>query len=191
MSPHAAAAGPLLICHDGSHEAAEALAYAAALLPGARALVVTVWEPVMEEAVSAATAPPVSDPADVNVRKERVANDLAADGARRASESGLAAEPLVVKADGAGATWEAIAKVAEERDARLIVCGARRAGLKSAVLDHVPTALIHHASRPVLVVPSAKAAEERRRDVQERRRGRPFRAFDQTSAAGRRSARAT
>jgi hypothetical protein len=64
-------------------------------------------------------------------------------------------------------------------------------GLKSAVLDHVPTALIHHASRPVRVVPSAKAAEERRRDVQERRRGRPLRALDQTSAAGRRPARAT
>jgi hypothetical protein len=35
--------GPIILCYDGSQEAAEAIACTGALLPGARPLVVTVW----------------------------------------------------------------------------------------------------------------------------------------------------
>jgi hypothetical protein len=33
------------------------------------------------------------------------------------------------------------------------------------VLDNVPTGLVQHATRPVMVVPSSEAAAERRREV--------------------------
>jgi nucleotide-binding universal stress UspA family protein len=162
------AAGPVVICYDGSDAATAALTTAAELLPGAPALVVTVWKPILDAilAVTLGPAPPISDVADADERQRRAAAQFAKDGARRASEAGLRAEPVTVKAD--DAIWEAIAKLADERDARLIVCGTARAGVKSAVLDTVPTALVHRASQPVMVVPSPKASGQRRRDLIEK-----------------------
>lgn len=162
------ASGPVLICYDGSDPAEAALATVAALLPRAQVLVVVVWKPIREAilAVSLGPAPPISDAADVDERQRRAAEQFAKDGARRATEAGLQAKPLTLKAE--GAVWEGIAELADERDAQLIVCGASRAGVKSALLDTVPTALIHRASRPVLVAPSARASAARRRDLKEK-----------------------
>jgi nucleotide-binding universal stress UspA family protein len=163
------ATGPVIISYDGSKAADAALATAADLLPGAPALVVTVWKPILEAilAVSLGPAPLISDPVDADERQRRAAETLAKAGARRAAEAGLEAEPLAVKAE--GAIWEAIEEIAEGRDARLIVCGAGRAGLTSTLLDTLPTALIHRSSRPVLVAPSTEASLERRRDLIEKR----------------------
>ena len=159
--------GPVVICYDGSAESADALAYAAALLPGARAVVLTVWKPIVEEALSPATTPPVADPVEANTSRQRAAAQVAADGARRASQAGLDAEPLAITAT--GPLWEAVELVAEERDARLIVCGTSRSGIKSTLPGNLAGALVDHAGHPVLVVPSAKAMAERRHDVHERR----------------------
>jgi nucleotide-binding universal stress UspA family protein len=63
-----------------------------------------------------------------------------------------------------GRVWEAVEKVARERRARLIVCGTRRSGTVSAVVDTVSGALVHRAARPVLVVPSPEAVAERVRE---------------------------
>jgi nucleotide-binding universal stress UspA family protein len=98
---------------------------------------------------------------EADERQRRAANDVARAGVRLASEAGLRAEPLAVRA--AGPIWEAIEKTADERRARLIVCGSARSGLMSAVLDSVPAALAYCAARPVPAVPSREAAEERRR----------------------------
>ena len=89
---------PVIICHDGSSEAIAAVEYAGALLPRARAVIVTLWRPLAEESLAPAGRPPASDPA-------------------------------------------------ESEDA-----------------------LVLHVSRPVLVVPSVKAATERRREAEERLR---------------------
>jgi nucleotide-binding universal stress UspA family protein len=120
-----------------------------------------VWKPILEAilAVTLGPAPPISDPADADERQRRAAVTIAQDGARLAAEAGMKAEPMPVKAT--GAIWETIEEVAREKDARLVVCGAGRAGVKSALLDTVPTALVHRGSRPALVVPSAEAASER------------------------------
>jgi nucleotide-binding universal stress UspA family protein len=163
------AAGPVIICYDGSKAAESALRNVADLLPGARALVVVVWKPILEAilAVSFGPAPPIADPVEADERQARAAATLADQGSRRAAEAGLEPEPLAVQAE--GAIWETIAELAEDRDARLIVCGAGRAGLSSTLLDALPTALIHRASRPVFVVPSTDASTERRRDLSDKR----------------------
>jgi nucleotide-binding universal stress UspA family protein len=160
----------VLLCYDGSDAATDAVAYAAALLPGARALVVSVWKPVAEEGLAPAAKPPPSDAADVNADSREAALALARLGARQATAAGLDAEP--VAAEVLGRTWEGIELVAEEHDAQLIVCGTGRAGVKSLLPGDLPGALVDHASVAVLVVPSSKAAADRRRDVRERRAAR-------------------
>src|SRR3954447_10907444 len=76
---------PLLICYDASESSMNALEYAAALLPGAPALVVTLWERAIEEALAPAARPPVADPAEAEAVPQRAAAQIAADGTRRAS----------------------------------------------------------------------------------------------------------
>ena len=62
------------------------------------------------------------------------------------------------------AVWRAILDIADETDAQLIVAGARGlSALQSMLLGSVTTPLVHHSTRPVLVVPlppEAKAADE-------------------------------
>jgi nucleotide-binding universal stress UspA family protein len=160
----------VILCYDRSDAATDAVTYAAALLPGARALVVSVWKPVAEEALSPAAKPPPSDTADINEESREAALQVAHLGARQATAAGLDAEPVAVEV--LGRTWEAIELLAEERDAQLIVCGTGRAGVKSLLPGDLPGALVDHASVAVLVVPSSKAAADRRRDVQESRAAR-------------------
>jgi nucleotide-binding universal stress UspA family protein len=167
MHEAGSAAGPLIVCYDGSREAEEALGYAAEVLPGWRAIILSAWKPIVEEALSPAARPPVDDPVEASKRERRSAERLAAEGARRASKAGLRAEPLVVEAD--GPLWEAIELIAEKRDAKLIACGTKRSGVKAALPGHLAAALVTHASRAVLVVPSATAAADRLRDIQEER----------------------
>jgi nucleotide-binding universal stress UspA family protein len=155
---------PVLICYDGSKHAAEAIDFAASLLPGARALVVTAWTPILEAitAVTLGPAPPISDPVDADARQQRTAEELAHDGARRADRAGMRAEGIAVRA--AGRVWEAIERTARRHAARMIVCGTRGSGPVSAVVDTVSGALVHRAARPVLVVPSSQAVIDRLRD---------------------------
>lgn len=40
---------PVVICYDGSVEAEQTLKFVSQLLPGAPAIVVSVWKPVLEE----------------------------------------------------------------------------------------------------------------------------------------------
>jgi nucleotide-binding universal stress UspA family protein len=70
----------------------------------------------------------------------------------------------VTKADGIEAEYELVAKrpaeavaaVAEARDARMIVVGSYGdAPLKGAILGSTPYRLLHQAERPVLVVPAS------------------------------------
>jgi nucleotide-binding universal stress UspA family protein len=162
--------GPVVICYDGSKHAAEAIDAAAMVLRRATAVVVSVWTPVREAllAVSLGPAPAISDPADGDERQRRAAEELAAEGAQRATAAGLDARPLAVR--GGARVWEAIEATAEKLGAPLIVCGTRRTGPVSALLDTVPGALVNHAARAVMVIPSAAAAAERRRALLEEHR---------------------
>ncbi|MEA2383711.1 MAG: hypothetical protein QOH72_3682 [Solirubrobacteraceae bacterium] len=162
---------PVIVCHDGSRAATDALDYTATLVPGAPVLVLTIWKPPPEEALSPATRPPASDPAGSADVARRAAEQIAAEAVRRASAAGAAAEPLAIEAH--GAMWEAIEAVADERNALLVVCGTNRSGMRSTLPGNLAHALVTHLSRPVLVVPSAETAAERRHEAEDRRH-RPF-----------------
>jgi nucleotide-binding universal stress UspA family protein len=158
------AAGPLLIGYDDSDAAMEAIDFAGSLLPGAEALVVTAWRPISEVILGVALgpAPLIADPAEADERQRRAAEGMARNGAQRASQAGLKAEPLAVEAK--DAIWEAIERVARERDARLVVLGnPHHSSIDALRPDRVPAGLLHHGTKPVLVVPSAEAARARLR----------------------------
>ncbi|HEY0318814.1 MAG TPA: universal stress protein [Solirubrobacterales bacterium] len=159
--------GPVVIGYDGSDEAAKAIAFVAGLLPGSEALVVTAWKSISEAilAVALGPAPPISDPGDADARQRRAAESLSREGAKRASQAGLRAESVAVRAD--GPIWAAIAKVADQRGARLVAVGAQgRAGVETVMPGSVAVGLVHHSSRPVLVVTSPQPAKEKKRAEQ-------------------------
>jgi hypothetical protein len=56
--------------------------------------------------------------------------------------------------------------VAEERDALMLVRGTGRSGLETVVPGDTAVALVQHASRPTLVVPTCMSASERRRHAE-------------------------
>lgn len=69
----------------------------------------------------------------------------------RAHAEGVEAEPALVDA----APVDALLRLAEERDARLIVVGSYgEHPLKGAILGSTPHKLLHLSSRPVLAVPA-------------------------------------
>lgn len=152
---------PILICYDGSEDAQHALERAGNLFPGRRAIVLNVWEPLKD----AASVPPVPgldsvlaaglDEMDKTGRQlsQRVADE----GAERARAVGLDAEALSVARE--GRAWRAILQEARELDVELIVLGRRGVSrFELAVLGSVANAVIHHADRPVLLVPERRSA---------------------------------
>ena len=88
----------------------------------------------------------------------RQAAEIAEEGCRRARDMGLDAVPTTAHAT-TGGTWQTLLALADEQDADLIVLGSRRAGgLRAVTLGSVSQGVVHHARRPVLVVPPPEAA---------------------------------
>lgn len=135
-SPDAAANAPLVIGYDGSVHARRAISAAAALFSGRRAIVVHAGHLQMAE-----------------------------EGAQAATAAGLDAEALQVRqapqdvVQPEGAAWHRLSAVADEHGASAIVVGARGTGaLRRFSLGSVTSGLLHHARRPVLVVPESVEA---------------------------------
>ena len=151
---------PLLICYDGSDDAKHAVARTAALFPGQRAIVLHVWEPLKE----VASVPPVpglhgvlaDGLAEMDKIGDEVSKATADEGASRATDAGLDAEALSVRAP--GRAWHHILRLAREHDAQVVVVGQRGiSGAERTLLGSVSTAVVHHADGPVLVVPAPGA----------------------------------
>ncbi|MEU5990899.1 universal stress protein [Spirillospora sp. NPDC047418] len=149
----------VLIAFDGSDDSQAAVQYAARHLKAEPAVVMTVWEPLLTQlswAPLAAAVPVTAEAPGDKYEEEKQAEQLARKGADLAIAAGLT--DVTIRAErGGGPVWAAIVDVADELDASLIVTGSRGlAGARSVILGSVSTRVLHHARRPVLVVPPAK-----------------------------------
>jgi len=158
---------PVLLCFDGSDDAAHAIAHAGRLLGSRQAVVLSVWEPVAVwqpyDPATAITAP-ISRLASSALGLDESSRDLAQErataGVEIARGAGFDAQSRVA----GGKPWRVICDVADEIEAEAIVLGARGLSrMQSALLGSVSAATVHHTRHAVLVVPhrADSAAAER------------------------------
>jgi nucleotide-binding universal stress UspA family protein len=152
----------ILIAYDGSADAQAAIQRTGALFPDRPATVLAVWEP-FEDVVArtgAVSAMSTMDYEEVDREYERESRRRAEEGAQRAQDAGLVGQARVRVRDGSIA--QAILAEAADIDAEAIVLGTRGLGrFKSLFLGSVSHAVLQHADRPVMVVPSPEVAAQR------------------------------
>jgi nucleotide-binding universal stress UspA family protein len=141
---------PILICYDGSLDAARAIAAAAKLLGPRRAVVVDLAPP-FTPAESLALASAVVPGNAFEQTNEAEAGRVAGRGAELARSSGFDAE---ARGALAAPTWEGVVDIADELGAALIVIGSRGlSGLREVLEGSLSHQIVEHAGRPVLIVP--------------------------------------
>jgi nucleotide-binding universal stress UspA family protein len=145
-----------LICYDGSASAQRALSVAAAAVDGAPAVLLNVWnspQRVLADSfgISEDEAGPQFEQLQ-DIAQNRAA-EILADGEVRAGRLGLAVTSR--QEPNRSSVWRTILEVADELDAGMIVAGTHgHTAVESGLLGSVSNALVHHAQRPVLVVPT-------------------------------------
>jgi nucleotide-binding universal stress UspA family protein len=152
----------ILICFDGSSPAIHAIEVARSITGERPALVLHVWDtpanlvgPDPFGATGSFSGSQLVELEAVSLERAKRTTDYGVELARNA---GFAAEGRLERSG--ASVWRAVLDVAEELDAELIVLGSRGHSLvESALLGSVSNALVHHARRPVLVVPPAPAPE--------------------------------
>jgi nucleotide-binding universal stress UspA family protein len=156
----------ILICYDGSTDARSAIDRAGALMPGDEAVVLVIWETILETMSRSgslgmgAMVGTFGDDGDADAAIRRSALDTANDGVERARDAGLIATARVANRDSEIAA--VILTVAQDIAADVIVLGTRgRGAVKSMMLGSVSESVLHHADRAVLVVPSTETQEHR------------------------------
>jgi nucleotide-binding universal stress UspA family protein len=156
-----------LIAYDGSLDAQAAIARAGELMPGSEATVLVIWETIVEALTRTGTigmgfgmiGAYGEDASDTSVERDAAAT--AASGAELATAAGLVARPLTL--DRRDSIAADILGVADDLDADVVVLGTRgRGAVRSLMLGSVSNAVLHHADRPVLVIPSAQVIADRR-----------------------------
>ncbi len=163
--------GPALLCYDGSDAARRAIESAGALLGGGNAVVLTIWESLGSAMVHRGLPLPGELGRDVRELSSDVIDTIdsgivqaaqatAAEGAEVAAAAGFDARPEAQRAVARTAerdevtVWRAILDAADAEDARVIVLGSRgRSAVKSALLGSVSYGVVHHSTRPLLVIP--------------------------------------
>jgi nucleotide-binding universal stress UspA family protein len=139
----------LFICYDGSAAATEAIERAAALAPGAHAVVVHAWQPMAAFALSWGMMSGSIGDLDGDIQKSAMV--VSAEGTARARAAGLDAAAQTVRAPGTIA--HALIEAAELEHAGLIVVGATgRSRIGETFLGSVANYVAHHAQMPVLLV---------------------------------------
>ena len=141
---------PILFAYDGSEYAQAAIEQAGRqLLPGRKAIVLSVWEPL--ESVPFWGAPVSRVPSELVHEAATEAENVAAEGAARARRAGFEAKPATAEGS---PVWQRIIESAEEGNAGMIVMGSHgRSGVAYVALGSVATAVAHHADVPVLIAP--------------------------------------
>jgi nucleotide-binding universal stress UspA family protein len=125
-------------------------------------VVLTVWEPFTS--VLARTPPAMSmayeNTAEIDEAAQRAAHQTAEEGAGLARAAGLEASPRARTREGSVA--DAVLAEADQADASAVVLGSRGlGGIGSLLLGSVSHAVLQHADRAVVVVPSPKVADKR------------------------------
>lgn len=149
--------GPVLLAYDGSESSATAIAVAGRLLRGRQAVVCHAWVGLSTAIFDAAPGelPGALREAALELDQAylKAAEGVAAEGAQLARQAGFEARPLAVREE--RKTWRTLLAAADEAEASAIVVGAHRlSGIGRALLGSVSTAVLHHARRPVLIVPA-------------------------------------
>jgi nucleotide-binding universal stress UspA family protein len=157
----------ILLCYDGSDDAQAALELTKTLFAGQPVTVLAVWEPYTEVmaaenwGLALGYSPPPEDIKRVDDSVREHATAAAQEAVRDLGEAGITAEARVEAMRSSVAA--SVLAVAADTDADAIVLGTRgRSGLKSLLLGSVSHAVLQHADRPVMVVPSEPVAAERR-----------------------------
>jgi nucleotide-binding universal stress UspA family protein len=156
--------GPVLLCFDGSEQAAAAIACAGEVLSARDAVVVTAWEPIAAwepydpgALLSAGVAKLGSRALELDEIAQELAHEKLDRGLELARAAGFQARGEIVE----GKAWHAICDLATELDAAAIVLGARGLSrVESVLLGSVSAAVVAHAKRPVLVIPAQDADSE-------------------------------
>lgn len=156
----------ILIAYDGSPDATAAIQRAGELMRDEPATVLTVWDPM---ALILARSPGGLGPMaglvamqETDDALRRQAEHTVAEGAALARRAGLDATGHCRARETTMAT--AILDEAERVGASAIVMGSRGlTGLKSLLMGSVSHGVLHHADRPVVVVPSPEVATSRLR----------------------------
>jgi nucleotide-binding universal stress UspA family protein len=146
--------GPVLLCFDGSDEAAGAIRHAAELLAGREGIVLSVAVPAKDEL----PLDPMSDLVgrlsglygDWDEMCAELAERQARSGCQLATDAGMRARPLTA----VGKIAPTILRVADEHDVAAIVLGARAHGGLGGLLGSVASRVVHRSVRPGLVVPA-------------------------------------
>lgn len=151
----------ILIAYDGSPDAHEAIERAAVLFPGQPVTVLTVWQRFVETLAAAGAGMAVLvDYDEIDSATEKAAAEQAEAGVQVVTDAGLEATPRVALANGTIAATILAEAAAVNADA--VLMGTRGlSGIKSMLLGSVSSAVVQHADRPVVIVPSRAIAEER------------------------------
>ncbi len=155
----------ILIAYDGSIDAKAAIQRGGELFPGQAAAVVTVWQPFVEVIAHTPSgfgwAPGEVDYEAIDAGARQSAEERAAEGAKLARDAGLDAKSRI--SEEKTTIPDAILAEADAIDASAILMGSRGLkGLKSLLLGSVSHAVLQHADRTVIVVPSPDVAAGRR-----------------------------
>ncbi|MFI6598233.1 universal stress protein [Nonomuraea sp. NPDC050536] len=150
----------ILIAYDGSDDARAAIDFLTDHIKPQPAVVLTVWERVSMTAARASIGMMV--PAEPSPQEDQAIHDamtrLSEQGAELARKAGFDATARC-ETDSI-AVWSTIVDLAAELDASLIVTGTRGlGGVKSFLLGSTSDRVLHHAGRPVLVVPAREAEQ--------------------------------
>lgn len=149
---------PVLLATDGSPTAEKATATAIDLarLLGAELVIVSVWD-IAYAGYSAMGFAPIPMNGDLAKLGEEEARKAITEAVARAEEAGVETRSSVLR----GFPVEAICDAAEKFGPQFLVIGSHGWGaMKRALFGSVSTGVLHHATCPVLVVPSAKTELE-------------------------------
>jgi nucleotide-binding universal stress UspA family protein len=144
----------ILLCYDGSPSAKHAIPFAHSTFGSHPVTLLNVWSPPFPSADSfgLATLPIEPSFGEFEQFSQQRADAIAQQGCELARSAGLSVQARVEVSP--GSAWRTILDVADELDADCIVVGTRGVtAVQSALLGSVSNAVVHHSTRPVLVVP--------------------------------------